>query len=81
MTPDQKMFRDIRVNLLKLTQNQMARALGFHHKIRISEFERETNPTPIPQHILNAMLRMGEDRWHLLNPAGRTARTWNRRTA
>jgi hypothetical protein len=74
------MFIDIR-RLLKLTQKEMARALGYHHKIRISEFERETNPVPIPPHIVCAVLQMGEDRWHLLHPAERKARVWNGRTA
>jgi DNA-binding XRE family transcriptional regulator len=41
---------------LGLTQRQLAHALGYQHKIRVSEFERETNPVPIPHHIQRAMI-------------------------
>ena len=75
---DGKTFRDIRENRLYLTQLQLARALGYRQKIRISEFERKTNPVPIPQHIANEMLRRGE----LGSPLvwmGRSIRKWERR--
>ena len=53
-------LKDIRTNRLRLTQLGLARALGYGHKIRISEFERNTNPVPVPQHIANSVLLMGE---------------------
>lgn len=52
-------FKTIRQGLL-LTQKQLAQALGYSHKIRISEFERATNPVPIPLHIQEALLRLRE---------------------
>lgn len=57
---DGKTLKDIRVNRLFMTQRELARALGYAHKIRISEFERVTNPVPIPRPIANAVLLMGE---------------------
>jgi DNA-binding transcriptional regulator YiaG len=52
-------FKRIRQGLL-LTQKQLADLLGYGHKIRISEFERNTNPVSIPLHIQEALLRLRE---------------------
>jgi transcriptional regulator with XRE-family HTH domain len=68
-------FRRIRHGLL-LTQKELAEVLGYAHKIRISEYERETNPVPIPDHIADAMWKLqvtGSDR--LPRPA---VREWSR---
>ena len=48
-------FRAIRLSL-GLTQKQLAAILGYAHKIRISEYERPTNPSHIPLHIQEALL-------------------------
>ena len=48
-------FKHIRQGLL-MTQLELARVLGYRQKIRISEFERETNPVPIPIAIQQALL-------------------------
>lgn len=53
MTPTE--FRTIRQGLL-LTQKELAEILGYRHKVRISEFEREHNRREIPEHIEDAML-------------------------
>jgi len=50
-------FRNIRHGLL-LTQKELAELLGYKHKIRISEYERETNPVPVPDHIADAMWKL-----------------------
>jgi DNA-binding XRE family transcriptional regulator len=52
-------FRHIRHGLL-MTQREMARALGYAQTIRISEYERETNPVPIPLHIQEAAIKLYE---------------------
>ena len=73
MTP--KEFRQLRHAML-LTQKQLAEVLGYSHKIRISEYERETNPVPIPDHIADAMWKLqvtGSDK--LPAPA---VREWSR---
>jgi transcriptional regulator with XRE-family HTH domain len=49
-----KEFKTIRHGLL-LTQAELAALLGYRHKIRISEYERATNPVAIPDHIATAM--------------------------
>ena len=36
---------------LGLTQKQLAAVLGYGHAVRISEFERTSEPVPIPNHI------------------------------
>jgi DNA-binding transcriptional regulator YiaG len=48
-------FKHIRQGLL-LTQRELAGILGYAQKIRISEYERETNPVSIPLHIQEALL-------------------------
>jgi len=50
-------FKRIRHGLL-LTQKELAELLGYSHKIRISEYERSTNPVPIPPHIEDAMWKL-----------------------
>ena len=52
-----RQFKRIRQGCL-LTQKQLAEQLGYAHKIRISEYERATNPVPIPPHIERAMWDM-----------------------
>jgi predicted transcriptional regulator len=60
---------------LGLTQKELAEALGYGRKVRISEYERHTNPRPIPRHIQEAVARM----WVTgqVPSGGRTARVWN----
>ena len=74
-----KTFKKIR-NMMKLTQKEMAHALGYRHKIRVSEYERPTNPLPVPRDIGHAVLQMGEEWWHLMHPQQRAVRKWERRT-
>lgn len=50
-------FKRIRQGML-LTQKQLAEILGYAHKIKISEYERSTNPVAIPLHIQEALLRL-----------------------
>ncbi len=52
MTPDE--FRAIRQRL-GLTQAQLAVYLGYGSPMRISEFERETNPRPVPRMLAMVM--------------------------
>lgn len=61
-TMDSKTFRDIR-RFMGLTQSRLSKALGYRHTIRVSEYERETNPVPVPHLIGHAVLLMGEE-WH-----------------
>jgi len=66
-------FKTLRQGLL-MTQLELAQALGYSHKIRISEYERATNPLPIPLHIQEAVLKMAR--------TGKTkaaVRVWERR--
>jgi len=68
-------FKRIRHGLL-LTQKELAEVLGYAHKIRISEYERETNPVPIPRHIEEVMWKMSvTDSTRLPAPA---VREWQR---
>jgi hypothetical protein len=63
---------------LGLSQRQLARTFGYAHKIRISEFERETNPVPIPHHIQRAMINtwMGSVP---MRATGKVVRRWVRK--
>jgi transcriptional regulator with XRE-family HTH domain len=72
-------FRHIRLGLL-LTQRELARALGYRHKIRISEFERATNPVPIPLTIQEEMIRRYES-GGTGTPGVTAARPWIRKDA
>lgn len=47
-------FRAIRQEL-GLSQAALARVLGYSSPMRISEFERATNPRPIPNHVAMLM--------------------------
>jgi predicted transcriptional regulator len=61
---------------LGLTQKELAEALGYAQKIRISEYERTTNPRLIPRHIQEAVVRMwvtGE-----VPSRGKSVRVWDR---
>lgn len=53
MTPAE--FRDIRLRL-GFTQQALAGFLGYGSSMRISEFERETNPRAVPDHLARLML-------------------------
>lgn len=66
-------LRTIRRGLL-LTQRELAEILGYAQKIRISEYERETNPVPIPRHIQEAVV----DMWTAgrAAPPGKVVRDW-----
>lgn len=57
MTPDE--FRAIRQRL-GLTQAQLAAYLGYGSPMRISEFERETNPRPVPELLARLMTAYDE---------------------
>jgi len=72
-------FRHIRLGLL-MTQRELARALGYRHKVRISEFERETNPVPIPIPIQEEMIRLYES-GGTGTPGATAARPWVRKDA
>ena len=72
-------FRHIRLGLL-LTQRELARVLGYRHKVRVSEFERETNPVPIPLAIQQEMIRLYES-GGALEPGVTAAREWVRKAA
>jgi transcriptional regulator with XRE-family HTH domain len=73
-----KTFKKIRT-MMKLTQKEMGGALGYAQKIRISEYERGTNPVPIPRDIGNKALLMGEDWWDLTHGRHHAVREWKRR--
>lgn len=69
-------FKQIRQGLL-LTQKELAELLGYGHKVRISEFERPTNPTPVPAHVaalMHALKATGGRSW----ANGRLIREWER---
>lgn len=69
-------FKAIRQGLL-LTQKELAELLGYRHKIRISEYERPTNPLPIPTHVaalMHMLKATGGRSWY----KGRLIRDWDR---
>lgn len=74
-----KEFRDIRASLL-MTQQELAEALGYRHKVRVSEYERQTNPVPIPDHIAMAMYEL-ERTAGRPSKRGRMVRDWTPRAA
>lgn len=47
-------FKEIREKL-GLSQSELAKVLGYGATVRISEFERKTNPRPIPLHVAMLM--------------------------
>lgn len=53
MTPAQ--FRRIRENL-GFTQQELAEFLGYGRALRVSEFERDTNPRPVPEFLARLMV-------------------------
>jgi len=57
MTPDE--FRTIRLRL-GFTQAELAEFLGYGLPLRISEFERHTNPRPVPHAIALLMTAYDE---------------------
>lgn len=77
MTPTE--FKTIRHSLL-MTQLDLAKALGYRHKIRVSEYERATNPVPIPDHVAMAMYEL-ERTAGRPRKKGRLVRAWNHRAA
>lgn len=52
-------FRDIRQRL-GFTQAGLAAFLGYGSAMRISEFERETNPRAVPDHLARLMAAYDE---------------------
>lgn len=52
-------FRDIRLRL-GFTQAQLASFLGYGSPMRISEFERETNPRQVPDLLARLMTAYDE---------------------
>lgn len=71
-----KEFRRIRLSLM-LTQQQLADILGYRQKVRISEYERTTNPIPVPEHVA-ALMRALESTGGRVGQ-GRLIREWNPR--
>lgn len=53
MTPAQ--FRRIRESL-GFTQQELAEFLGYGRALRVSEFERDTNPRPVPEFLARLMV-------------------------
>lgn len=52
-------FREIRERL-GFTQAGLASFLGYGSPMRISEFERATNPRPVPDHLARLMTAYDE---------------------
>jgi transcriptional regulator with XRE-family HTH domain len=75
MTPRE--FKLIRHSLL-LTQQELADLLGYRQKVRISEYERSTNPVPIPDHIAMAMYELERTAGR---STGKMVRDWSPRRA
>lgn len=57
-----KEFKEIRKRL-GMTQAQLADILGYGARVRLSEFERATNPVPIPRLVALIMRAMDETGW------------------
>lgn len=55
-------FKAIRKKL-DLTQAELANMLGYSTAVRISEFERATNPVPVPRLVALLMMAMNETEW------------------
>jgi transcriptional regulator with XRE-family HTH domain len=55
-------FKAIRQRL-GFTQAELAALLGYSAKVRISEFERDTNPIPVPRLVSMVMRAMDETGW------------------
>lgn len=52
-------FRAIRLRL-GLTQAELARVLGYYGALHISNYERETNPRPVPELLARLMIAYDE---------------------
>lgn len=76
MTPHE--FRNIRLGLM-MTQQQLADLLGYAQKIRISEYERNKHPIPIPPHIAALMRELEATGGKHFG--GRLIRGWHSRDA
>lgn len=55
-------FKAIRQRL-GYTQAGLAELFGYGSKVRISEFERDTNPVPVPRLMAMLMIAMDETGW------------------
>lgn len=55
-------FKDIRKRL-GFTQAELATLLGYGSAIRVSEFERKTNPVQVPRLVALLMLAMDQTGW------------------
>ncbi|TRA90927.1 hypothetical protein EXN24_05300 [Rhizobium rhizogenes] len=55
-------FRAIRKRL-GFNQAELAALLGYGSAIRVSEFERETNPVQVPRLVALLMLAMDQTGW------------------
>lgn len=67
-TPGAALFRPMQNHELRtlrerlgLTQAELAAALQYRSAMRVSEFEREKNPLPIPDHIAFIVRIIAED--------------------
>ncbi|WP_421579955.1 helix-turn-helix domain-containing protein [Shinella sp. M31] len=60
MTGDE--FKAIRKRL-GYKQAELAALLGYGSSIRVSEFERTTNPIPVPRLVALLMMAMDETGW------------------
>lgn len=60
MSPEE--FKAIRKRM-GYTQEKLAGILGYANKVRVSEFERTTNPVQIPRHISMLMQAMDVTGW------------------
>lgn len=63
MTPAE--FRAIRLRL-GMTQAELAAFLGYGSSLRISEFERATNPRPVPR-LLALVMQALDSGWRPTN--------------
>lgn len=55
-------FRAIRKRL-GFNQAELASLLGYGSAVRVSEFERSTNPVPVPRLVALVMMAMDETGW------------------
>jgi len=55
-------FKAIRKRL-GFTQAELSALLAYGSAVRISEFERATNPTPVPRLVALIMLAMDQTGW------------------
>ena len=55
-------FKAIRKRL-GFNQAELAALLGYGSAVRVSEFERSTNPVPVPRLVALVMMAMNETDW------------------